>query len=225
MRFIVLMFVLGLALAPSRIPAADPQPAASPADAAAFEKRVAELERQLAALQKELQELRRQLNTQGKTDSEKPENAVAWGKAVNNLQAGLRSSASKPKVALGDVVSFEIVVRNIGEESVKVPYVEPSAFLGAVNEDKQLLLTPVGVGHGFESTRDLAPGKEMVFGVSLLLLPPRQTVSPGRPWVEITPAKYRISSPSVLMRRGASDNKLATGALELEVLQPQEKKP
>jgi hypothetical protein len=157
-----------------------------------------------------------------KPKEEKP--PVAWGKAVKGLQAGLRFSTSTTKCALGDVVSFEVVVRNVSEEAIQLSYVEPSAFLGTVEGDKQLVLRPLGIGKGFETTTSLAPGQETVFNVSLLLLTPRQTVSPGRPWVEITPGKYRVGSPSVLLRRDGSDGKLATGLLELEV-QGQEKKP
>ena len=82
------------------------------------------------------------------------------------------------------------------------------------------MLSPAGIGHGFETTRTLFPAKDLVFRMSLLLLPPHQTVSPASPWLEIVPGKYRASSPSVLLWRDGNDDKLATGFVELEVFQP-----
>jgi hypothetical protein len=199
------------------------QPATPDGESPALEKKVAQLERELAVVRAELETLRRQLPPAREANPEESAIPVAWGKAVNGLQAGLRYPASQSSIALGEAAPFEVVVRNVGDRSIKVPHVGPSAFLAAVEEDRQLLLRPVGIGDGFEVTRVLAPGEEMVFGISLLLLPPRQTVSPGRPWVEITPGKYRVSCPSVLLRRDGSDDKLATGLLQLEVLPPREK--
>jgi hypothetical protein len=224
MRFVIPVCVIGLFLA-SCVRGADPQPAAPRTDAATLSKRVAALERELAALRKEVRELRRQLKPGVAAAPEKVKDIVAWGKAVKNLQAGLRYSASKSKVSLGEFVSCEVVVRNVGKQAVRVPYVEPSAFLGTVTKDKQLLLHPVGIGHGFEVTRTLQPGKEIRFSVSLLLLSPHPTGSPARPWVEISPGKYRLSSRGVLMRRDGSGSKLATGFVEIEVLAPRKTDP
>jgi hypothetical protein len=191
------------------------------ADTAAIEEKVAQLERDLAAVREEVDNLRRQSQPARAADPGATETAVAWGKPVKDIQAGLRCPT--PRLALGEVLSLEVVVRNTGAQSVKVPHVQPSAFLAAV-EGQQLILRPVGIGDGFGVTRDLAPGEEMAFGVSLLLLPPRPAVSPGRPWVEITPGNYRVSSPSVLLWRDGNDGKLATGSVELEVLPAREEK-
>jgi hypothetical protein len=225
MRCCLFASVLGLALAPLATMGGEPQQTTPHADTSALAKKVAELERQLAELRKEVQHLRRQLQPGAEANSDKAEHPVAWGKAVNGLQAGLRYSMSKSKGVLGEAVAFEVVVRNISKDAVQLSYVEPSAFLGAVEGDNQLVLRPVGTGKGFETTTTLAPRKETVFSTSLLLLLPRQTISPARPWVEIMVGKYQVSSPSVLLRRDGSDSKLATGFVDLEVLPPQEKKP
>ena len=124
---------------------------------------------------------------QEKTKEEK--NAVAWGKAVKGLQAGLRFSTPKSKYAVGEVVPLELVGRNTSDEGIV--FLEPSAFLGAVEGKNELVLRPVGTGKRSETTTKLAPGKETVFVISLLLLSPGQTASPARPWVEITSGTYR----------------------------------
>jgi hypothetical protein len=223
MRCCVSVFVLILVFFPVRSRGGDPPPASPPPDLASIEKKIAELERQIAELRKEIQDLRLQAAPKAEGNPQKTESSVAWGKATKGLQAGLRYSSSK--IAIGEQLTMEVFVANVGDETIKVSYVEPSAFLGHLKEGNQLILGPVGRGRGFETTCDLAPGKELSFGIALLLLPPHPAASPARPWLEIEAGKYRVSSPNVLMRRDGSHSNLATGIMDLEVVQPLEKKP
>src|SRR5262249_23964369 len=168
---------------------------------------------------------------------------IAWGKEVGGLQAGLGFKPGDKRVYHhGETVSLVLRVRNVSKEDVKFQYLKEffmetpplvtggegkTIRLGGVDLLGSIAHIPVDV--------NLAPGKEMELHDLKLKLGP---ASEGGDVTEVSPdalhgkGKFQIQYERVFGNSSAAGQikvdpnltKLATGKLELEVMEP-EKQP
>src|SRR5262249_10769800 len=96
---------------------------------------------------------RRQNTSTGKEEK----TTMAWGKEVDGLQAGIRLKAidvlttknkwevTKPdgKIHQGSVLRFEVIVRNVSKQEVRLKYFRPTTWLCSA-DGRDLKFDPLG---------------------------------------------------------------------------------
>jgi hypothetical protein len=228
------LLVSVLALAPLVNLGCEPKPTTPQADTTALEKKVAELDRQLAELRKEVQDLRRQLQPKGEANAEKVAK-VAWGKAINGLQAGLAlGPTDKLSYQVGDTARFMVKVRNVSDRPIEMPYlaVEPGARVGPSVLDADGKRPPMS-GPAYRSGGSraisklaLAAGQEVEFAVSELIFGPiGEPKVQAKATVQNGPGKYQVSYHVYYLSADETGNSISTGEVAIEVAQSQEKTP
>jgi hypothetical protein len=154
------------------------------------------------------------------------ETDMAWGKTVNDLQAGVATSAEKTTYQLGDTIEFVVKVRNVGKEPRDL------SFASELFKDLAPEVTDVA-GHRLTVDMPLAvffrrllekktlkPDEEFVLGTpKLVLLPATGKEIATEPALAAIPGKVKISYHG--LARTPADGKeegiLATGSVDLEI--------
>jgi len=172
-----------------------------------------------------------------KTTGAEDKFAMAWGKEVDGLQAGIRLravdvlnaanewKATQPKGAIlqGGILIFEVVVRNASKEEINVKYVQPCGF-PCMEDGAELKFAPAYTGGQpilYEKT--LKPGENWeVAQLNISTRKPKSTESFSG-LVLLEPGKFRVSCPSALMQE--KKGKLATGEIEVEIVPPKGENP
>jgi hypothetical protein len=160
---------------------------------------------------------------------------VAWGKAVDGLQAGLSFRAGEhPAYHHGETVTLVVRVRNVGHEEVKFSYLQPliEHSLNVTDSDGKLVPQPEvipDIGERDAGVVELPPGKEIeLHELKRQLRPASESGSRKfmRPYALYGTGKVSVQYEQVfgLPSMGAPGwkldpalSKLATGKLELEV--------
>jgi RNA polymerase sigma factor (sigma-70 family) len=164
--------------------------------------------------------------------------SMAWGKEVDGLQAGIRLKAidvldaahkwvALPpvgKIHPGSVLRFEVIVRNVSKQEVRLKYVEPSAWFCS-EDGRDLKFSPAYVGGipiGYEKTLKPGEGWE-VAQLNIHTRRPKPTESfSGLVLPKL--GKFRVSCPAVLMQQKL-ETKLATGEVQIDIVPPTSAKP
>jgi hypothetical protein len=174
---------------------------------------------------------------QSRSENANDKISTAWGKQVDGLQAGIRLKAidilnaanqweaTQPggKIHQGSVLRFEVIVRNVSKQEVRLKYIQPSGW--PCSEDGQdLKFTPAYLGGKpilYEKT--LQPGEDWeVAQLNITTRKPKPAESfSGLRLLE--QGKFKVSCPSVLMQE--KKGKLATGEVEVEIVPPKGGEP
>ncbi len=161
---------------------------------------------------------------------------TAWGKEAGGLQAGIRLKAidvlnaanqwetTQPvgKIHQGNVLRFEVIVRNVSKQDVRLKYIQPSGWI--CSEDGRDLEFSPGYSGGtpirYEKTLRLGENWQ-VAQLNVTTRQPKPTESfSGLQLLEL--GKFRVSCPCVLMQE--EKDKLATGEVEIEIVPPKGEK-
>jgi RNA polymerase sigma factor (sigma-70 family) len=164
----------------------------------------------------------------------KPASDTAWGKEVGGLQAGL-SIAEKRVYHTGESASLAVRVRNVGKEEITFQYLH-QFFIEQppdVTKDRGESVKLPGItafGRHVPVEVRLAPGKEIeLYELKLQLKPAGSSNAPstlygtGKFVVQYPQVFGSSSSGSIKLDPALS--RLATGKLELEVKEADDKKP
>jgi len=182
------------------------------------------------AAQKQASEPKAQKDAIVKEKAEQ-EDATAWGKEVDGLQAGLLAEA--PTCRLGEKLKFTVKLRNVGKAEVSVTYVNPRYWWPQVTTDTggpvRVYITQYWNFYGYmlppiPIKRALKPGE------TITLYNPEVAVESedraklleemlvvGTPTICVAPGKYKIECGAT------SHPMLVTGTVAFEV-KPAEKK-
>jgi RNA polymerase sigma factor (sigma-70 family) len=169
------------------------------------------------------------------TTGKENKTSIAWGKEIDGLQAGIRLRAidvlnaanrweALPPVGTihqGSVLRFEVVVRNVSKQEVRLKYIQPCGWPCA-EDGRDLKFCPAysgGIPIGYERT--LKPGEDWeVAQLNIATRKPKPTESfSGVRLLEL--GKFRVSCPSVLMQE--KKGRVATGEVEIEIVPPKVK--
>jgi len=154
----------------------------------------------------------------------------AWGRAADGLQAAIRPGGRSCRI--GEALSFEFVVRNVGKQTIHLTYGVPGSFTRGLkvldaNGQYGYLWQPVSAGSSFRhQTVGLAPGdsvtlytfKLTVWPVGLLKAPTPGTLfaRPGKYRLTHTDQFYGHYTPKPTRWSGG----LSSGQVHLEILPP-----
>jgi hypothetical protein len=160
--------------------------------------------------------------------------SVAWGKVKDGLQAGLAlRPADKHSCQVGDTLRFLLMVRNVGDRPVEMPYlaVERDARVGPSVLDAGGKRPPMSgpayssVGGRAISKLALAAGQEVEFGFPQLIFGPAgEPRVQEKATVQAGPGTYRVSYNVFYLNADDTGNYLSTGEVKVEVIQS-EKRP
>jgi hypothetical protein len=153
------------------------------------------------------------------------EEAIAWGKEVDGLQAGLLAEAATCRV--GEKLKFTSKLRNVGKADVTVTYETHVGFGPQITTNTgsqvHVYITPRWLFFGYmlpPIKRTLKPGETITLYDFYVVLEPedRAKVLGGamvvtNPTICVAPGKYKIVFSGMIQ----SHPKLATGTVEFEV--------
>jgi hypothetical protein len=181
------------------------------------------------AAQKQASEPKAQKDAVVKEKAEK-EDATAWGKEVDGLQAGLAADSSTCRQ--GEKLKFTVKLRNVGKAEATVTYAVPRDHWPAVTTDTggrvRVYITQYWNFYGFpippiKRTIKLKPGE------TTTLYNPEVAVDSedrakllgemlviGTPTICVAPGKYKIAYGVMIQ----SHPNLVTGTVEFEVKEP-----
>jgi RNA polymerase sigma factor (sigma-70 family) len=157
--------------------------------------------------------------------------AMAWGKEVDGLQAGIRLKAIEVlgaanrwevvrapmgKIHQGSVIRFEVIVRNVSKQPARLKYIQPSGWPCSEDERRLKFASAFIDSKPILHPKTLQPGESWeVAQLNITTRKPKPTESfSGLVLLEL--GKYRVSCHGVLMQVTA--NKLATGELEIDIV-------
>jgi RNA polymerase sigma factor (sigma-70 family) len=174
-----------------------------------------------------------------KTSTGKEEKTtMAWGKEVDGLQAGIRLKAidvlttenkweaTKPdgKIHQGSVLRFEVIIRNVSKQEVRLKYWRTTHWLWSV-DGRDLKFDPLSNVNGARiyDEKTLQPGEYWeVTQLNISTRKPTPTDSfSGLRVLEL--GKFRVSCPTVLMLEKTAAP--ATGEVEIEIVPPKGDNP
>jgi uncharacterized protein (TIGR03067 family) len=148
---------------------------------------------------------------------------VAWGDAVDGLQAGVGYGPGKSRAyALGEAVPLCVLLRNVGDRPLRLDYLDgyvaehPPAVTDADGRPAALSRFPRFGGMWRRIKRTLAAGETIEVGFLGLRLEPSGTKDTGEPTLYATPGKYQVSYPRLPQFWGGG-KEVATGKVALEV--------
>jgi hypothetical protein len=160
---------------------------------------------------------------------------IAWGKAENGLQAGLRVSSASLAYTIRQKVTLEVVVRNISKEPITFSHLQdvvmdrqtgdpvagmlyefPPVVLDRAGKHMDIALGEIRLGEVPTQTETIAPGKDAVIGrLTLTLAAPNTKASLPRPILFVTPGVYTVSQSFFFQRKSGVNEHLTTGPLKL----------
>jgi RNA polymerase sigma factor (sigma-70 family) len=126
---------------------------------------------------------------------------IAWGQAVNGVQAGLEVARAEPTCPLGEAVRFVVWLRNVSERAAKVTY-HPGWFYtstpvvrGAEGKPMKLIMPEPDVEKG-PNGQPSVPVEEPIFELTLA---PGEQAALGPPRLGFAPAESQgaVKRPTV----------------------------
>ncbi len=159
-------------------------------------------------------------STGGRASGEKMVERIAWGKAVDGVQAGLEVAHEGRTCPLGESVRFQVWVRNVGDKPAKLTYhtdwfytATPIVLGGDGKSVKAIMPTkPDARQLTFELT--LKPGEDAPLGPPELAFDPVESKGTVRkPTVRGTAVAYKVRYEGFFLGHPA----LATGEAEILV--------
>jgi hypothetical protein len=177
------------------------------------------------AVQKQASEPKADKGAVVKEKAEK-EDATAWGKEVDGLQAGLLGQAATCRV--GETLKFTVKLRNLGKAEVSVTYLHPHYCWPLVTTDKggqvRVYMTQYWNFYSLPLPplkRTIKPGETITLYDHELAVESEDRAKPlgemlviGTPTICVAPGKYKI------VYGGTSSPSLTTGTVEFEVKEP-----
>jgi hypothetical protein len=155
---------------------------------------------------------------------------TAWGPVEDGLQTGFRLSGGRTVFRRGEVLSAQVVLRNVLKTSRQLDSWSPTAWSFEVADGKRILARAVSeeIGYTFTTVLVLPAGAEDVLpeaGPRALL---RENGWKGDeqdfsiPTLRLAPGKYRISTPRPFRSHGSGIEQrkdlLPSGAIEITIL-------
>jgi RNA polymerase sigma factor (sigma-70 family) len=153
---------------------------------------------------------------------------IAWGKAVDGLQAGIGfRDGETGSYQAGQAANFVMYLRNTGDKDAGVTYIETvfEEFLPAVEDvggkPYKVLNGPIYLGEVSTVTRTLGKGESIRLGTAwfMILAPGTKGVATA-PTLVAPPGTYRVRLSGFPLRRPGRDSdeqKWATGTVEIRI--------
>jgi RNA polymerase sigma factor (sigma-70 family) len=149
---------------------------------------------------------------------------IAWGEAVDGIQAGV--TASRHDFRRGETATFTVKLRNVSEAIITASYVSGVPGLTkpgvtpAANANPRVLMPPEPRVYHPTLSRSLKPGEVFELGTARLHV----QAAPGTGGVEVptlvaTSGKYQVAYPGIAFAGTAGPDKVwvTTGKVEIEV--------
>src|SRR5262245_15174955 len=182
------------------------------------------------AVQKPASEPKAQKDAGAKEKAEK-DDATAWGKEVDGVQAGLLAEAATCRV--GEKLKFTVKLRNLGKAEVSIAYFNPRYYGPQVTTDtggriRVYMSPPSWALYGYypllpPTKRALKPGETItLYNFEVAVEPEdRRAKVQGETWfvsptICVAPGKYKIEFGPMIQ----SHPKVVTGTVEFEVKEP-----
>jgi RNA polymerase sigma factor (sigma-70 family) len=175
------------------------------------------------AVQKQASEPKAHKDAVVKEKAEK-EDATAWGKEVDGLQAGLLAEAATCRP--GDKLKFTLKLRNVGKAEVSVTYFSPRYCAPQVTNDTggrvSVYMPPPLSGYMLQIKRTLKPGETITLDNTVVAVESEDRAKllgempVWTPTICVAPGKYKIEYSGMIQ----SHPKLSTGTVDFEVKAP-----
>ncbi|MCY2952606.1 MAG: hypothetical protein NTU53_11620 [Planctomycetota bacterium] len=145
--------------------------------------------------------------------------AIAWGKAVNGLQLGLRFASGQRAYEVGELVKLDLLVRNTSDEAITlVDYIPVTGWAPSVrtseNKLRPVAIPPFSIPVQIRRIA-LDPGDTLLVGAI-----PLRMGHGNEPSVLLTPGTYQVSETYRYGKlEGATwSGELTTGELQLVII-------